>query len=120
MRSLVFIILAVFLGIFYGLLKKTLKEIFQASPQSQTGTSSGKSQTKTRWTQRELEQYYRDVLQIDGHIDSEILRRRYRELMAKYHPDKVQHLGTEFHHLAEQKTKELNEAYEFLRKKYGC
>lgn len=119
MRSLLFIVLAVFLGIFYGLLKKTLKEVFTAESKSQND-ASGKSQSKARWTQRDLEQYYRQVLQIDGDINSEILRKRYRELMAKYHPDKVQHLGTEFHHLAEQKTKELNEAYEFLRKKYRC
>ena len=36
-----------------------------------------------------------------------------------YHPDKVQHLGPELKDLAERKTKELNEAYDWLKEKYA-
>jgi DnaJ like chaperone protein len=36
----------------------------------------------------------------------------------KYHPDKVGHLGDEFKKVAEDKMKELNVAYEYLKKKF--
>jgi len=34
----------------------------------------------------------------------------------KYHPDKVTHLGQEFRSVAEEKMKEINAAYDFLKK----
>jgi len=40
-------------------------------------------------------------------------------LVAKYHPDKVNHLAREFQDLAENKTKEINEAYQYFRNKYN-
>ena len=43
----------------------------------------------------------------------------YRKLSMKYHPDKVGHLGDEFKKVAEEKMKELNGAYEYLKKKLG-
>ena len=45
------------------------------------------------------------------------IRKKYTELLAKYHPDKVQHLGIEFQEMAERKTKVIIQAYDFLRKK---
>lgn len=42
------------------------------------------------------------------------LKRQYRELVSKCHPDRVNHLDTEFQKLAEEKTKLLNEAYRLL------
>ena len=36
-----------------------------------------------------------------------------------HRPDKVQHLGPELKDLAERKTKELNEAYDWLKEKYA-
>ena len=46
------------------------------------------------------------------------VKRAYRELLAKYHPDKVNHLGDEFKSIAEVKTREILEAYEYFQKKY--
>jgi DnaJ like chaperone protein len=43
----------------------------------------------------------------------------YRKLSMKYHPDKVGHLGDEFKKVAEEKMKELNGAYDYLKKKFG-
>ncbi len=40
------------------------------------------------------------------------VKRAYRRLAAKYHPDKVSHLGEEFRKLAEQRFKEIQQAYE--------
>jgi DnaJ like chaperone protein len=43
----------------------------------------------------------------------------YRKLSMQYHPDKVGHLGAEFKKVAEEKMKEINNAYEFLKRKFG-
>jgi DnaJ like chaperone protein len=47
------------------------------------------------------------------------IKTAYRKLSMQYHPDKVSHLGDEFKKVAEEKMKEINNAYEFLKKKYG-
>lgn len=60
---------------------------------------------------------YSSILELKERPTPENVRRNYRELIAKYHPDKVQHLGTEFQQIAERKTQEINEAYRYFRKK---
>ena len=56
----------------------------------------------------------RQVLGVSPEASSSELKTRYHELLAKYHPDKTQHLGEEFRQLAEQKTQEIVRAYELL------
>jgi len=36
------------------------------------------------------------------------------ELIKKYHPDRISHLGSEFHRIAESKSKEINQAFELV------
>ncbi len=47
----------------------------------------------------------------------EEIKKAYRKLSMKYHPDKVRHLGEEFQKIAEEKMKEINGAYEYFKKK---
>ena len=47
------------------------------------------------------------------------IKAAYRKLSMKYHPDKVGHLGDEFKEVAEEKMKEINNAYEYLKRKFG-
>lgn len=47
----------------------------------------------------------------------EQLKAKHRELIKQSHPDKVASMGPEFKKLAEKKTKEINEAYDKLKKK---
>ena len=40
--------------------------------------------------------------------------------MKEYHPDKVSNMAEELQELALKRTKEINEAYEYFKKKYGA
>jgi len=63
--------------------------------------------------------YYSKLLALNGNHTVENIRRQYREQLSKYHPDKVSHLGHEFQQIAEQKTREIIEAYQFFQRKYN-
>jgi DnaJ like chaperone protein len=65
------------------------------------------------------EEGYREILGITEKDSPETIKTRYRELLMKYHPDKVHHLGAEFQEMAEKKTKAITEAYQFFQKKYN-
>ncbi len=47
--------------------------------------------------------------------DSEV-KKAYRRMAVKYHPDKVSHLGDDFRKLANEKFKKVNEAYKNIKK----
>ena len=55
------------------------------------------------------------VLGVGTNASQDQIKSAYRLLVAKYHPDKVSHLGKEFRELAEQRFKEIQEAYDELR-----
>lgn len=54
------------------------------------------------------------ILNIKRGASPEEIKKAYRKLAAKYHPDKVNHLGDEFKELAEKRFKEIEEAYRQL------
>ena len=55
-----------------------------------------------------------DVLGISPGAGRDEIKTAYRKLAGQYHPDKVAHLGAEFQSLAEQRFKEIQEAYQKL------
>jgi uncharacterized membrane protein YkvA (DUF1232 family) len=55
------------------------------------------------------------VLGIGRDASLEEIKRAYRQLAMKYHPDKMIHLGEEFRALAENRFKEIQQAYQELR-----
>jgi DnaJ like chaperone protein len=55
-----------------------------------------------------------EVLEIERGSSREEIKRAYRQLAGKYHPDKVEHLGDEFKKLAEKRFKEIQQAYQEL------
>jgi len=57
------------------------------------------------------------TLGLDDGADMAAIKKAYRQLSMKYHPDKVSHLGNEFKGVAEEKMKELNAAYDFFKRK---
>jgi DnaJ like chaperone protein len=79
---------------------------------------------ESRYTMRQRqavtreEDYYR-VLGVEPDADFDRVKAAYRQLSLRYHPDKVSHLGEEFSKVAEEKMKEINQAYTVLKKKFG-
>jgi hypothetical protein len=57
-----------------------------------------------------------EVLGVGEGASMEEIRSAYKRLVAKYHPDKVQHLGPEFQKLAHEKFIAVQQAYEKLKK----
>lgn len=56
------------------------------------------------------------ILEIDPSSSNDDVKKAYRRMAMKYHPDKVSHLGEEFRKTAEEKFKKVNEAYEKVKK----
>ena len=69
---------------------------------------------------RENDAHYYAVLGLEPGADMETIKKSYRQLSMKYHPDKVSHLGDEFKQVAEEKMKEINAAYDFFKRKTGA
>jgi DnaJ-domain-containing protein 1 len=60
-----------------------------------------------------------EVLGVSRNTSFEEVRKAYRELANKYHPDKVSHLAPEFQEMANEKLKEINVAWEKIKKEKG-
>jgi DnaJ like chaperone protein len=56
------------------------------------------------------------ILGIDREASVEDLKKAYRKMANKYHPDKVSHLGEDFRKAAKEKFQKLNEAYSQIKK----
>ena len=59
------------------------------------------------------------ILEIDVTASDEEVKKAFRRMAVKYHPDKVEHLGPDFRKDAEEKFKKINEAYEIVKKERG-
>ena len=56
------------------------------------------------------------ILEIEPTATNEEVKKAYRTMAMKYHPDKVSYLGEEFQHSAKVKFQKVNEAYEDIKK----
>ena len=56
------------------------------------------------------------ILEIDPNASVEDLKKAYRKMANKYHPDKVSHLGEDFRIAAKEKFQKVNEAYSQIKK----
>jgi DnaJ like chaperone protein len=56
------------------------------------------------------------ILEIEPSSSNDEVKKAYRRMAMKYHPDKVSHLGEEFRRSADDKFKKVNEAYEKIKK----
>ena len=104
---LLFIVVGYFF--FYYLIRMLRQELYQRS-----GRGGYQHQD---WENANTEEECRRILGVTDKDSPATIRKKNKELLAKYHPDKVQHLGIEFQEMAERKTKAIIQAYEFFRKK---
>lgn len=56
------------------------------------------------------------ILELDPKSTNDEVKKAYRRMAMKYHPDKVVHLGEEFRKTADEKFKKVNEAYDKIKK----
>ena len=59
------------------------------------------------------------ILEISQKSSDSELKKGFRKMANKYHPDKVAHLGPEMQTLAEEKFKAVNDAYQKIKKERG-
>ena len=57
------------------------------------------------------------VLDVDESADMEAIDAAYRRRMSEYHPDKVANAAPEIKELAERRARDINAAYEEIRKR---
>jgi hypothetical protein len=70
-------------------------------------------------TESQKAKHYGKLLELNGAVKKSEIRKKYLKLVAQYHPDKLESLGVDLRTLAEERTKELNEAYEWMKNKYS-
>jgi len=56
------------------------------------------------------------ILEIERAASDDDVKKAYRRMAMKYHPDKVSHLGEDFQHAAKEKFQRVNKAYENIKK----
>lgn len=59
------------------------------------------------------------MLEIDVNSSDEEVKKAYRKMAMKYHPDKLHHLGPDFQKDAQDKFRKINEAYSEIKKQRG-
>jgi DnaJ-domain-containing protein 1 len=86
---------------------------------------TGKKQEKQKQSEPEddrgamtADRAYR-ILGIDADSDAAAIKSAYKKRMTEYHPDRVENLGEEIRILAKQKSQQINEAYNFLKRNKG-
>jgi DnaJ like chaperone protein len=62
---------------------------------------------------------YYTILEVSPSASNEEIKKAYRQMAIKHHPDKVSHLGDDVRVAAEHKFKMVNEAYEKIKKERG-
>ncbi len=95
--------------------------IEQADQRSIRGmfTGSGNQRTRSRQDEHPTRESAYEILGVDRNASDADVKSAYRNLVRKYHPDKVSHLGDEFTELAEEKFRAVKKAYEQVKQNRG-
>ena len=82
------------------------------------GLSKGDSDSIFAIFRPSNDNYYR-ILEIDPSASDEEVKKAYRKMAVKYHPDKVATLGEDVQRAAEEKFKAISQAYEAICRERG-
>ena len=82
------------------------------------GIQAGDMQSIKAMFVKDTESAYR-ILGISADATNDEVKKAFREMAKKYHPDKVSHLGEEVKKAAEEKFRKVNEAYETVKEERG-
>lgn len=97
---------------------ESVKSMYVSWGQGSYSYSGSSNSTYYRPSVDSLENDYK-ILEIPSSATDEEVKKAYRTLAKKYHPDKVNHLGEEIRKDAEVKFTKLNQAYERIKKSRG-
>jgi DnaJ-like protein len=118
-QLILIVVVCFFLG--YGIVSLIFRGRNSNVPSSdgppRNGGTEGRFPNKSDFAS--MENYYRHMLGVSDHVGEADLKSAYGRALARYHPDTVEHLGAEFQDLAARRTKEIIEAYEYLRTVHG-
>lgn len=98
----------------------TIKAMFGVgSSYQRTGGQSGRSgyqgYGRPQEPPRQLENAYQ-ILGLSSEASDEEIKKQYRQMAVRYHPDKVAHLGEDHQKAATEKFQNIQKAYETIRK----
>ncbi len=93
------------------LIDKTRETMRQKAGSDNSNTFYGSGQY-SEFSSEKSEEHWSQVLEVDRAASIESIKTAYRSKIRQYHPDKVSSLGREFQEIAEQKSKQINAAYE--------
>ncbi|MFA5620374.1 MAG: TerB family tellurite resistance protein [Weeksellaceae bacterium] len=82
------------------------------------GISSTDFQSAKNMVVRETDSDYK-VIGVEKSATNEEIKKAYRELALRYHPDRVAHLGEEYQKGAKEQFQKIQEAYENIKKQRG-
>ena len=85
---------------------------------SNLGISSNDAESITSMFVPSMDADYK-ILEISPDASVDEIKKAYREMAKKYHPDKVSYLGEDFRKAANEKFKKINEAYNRIKKEKG-
>ncbi len=97
--------------------KKYGRGQFNAGNARSSGYGNGRNSQNSQKTGADKSFDPYDILNIKKGAGEEEIKKAYRDLLAKYHPDKVSHLGDDLQKLAHEKIIEINNAYKELKKR---
>ncbi len=109
------------IGIALGINLRDLISI-QERHRASRGSYSGESNYNGGQNANSSSPYTRDpykVLGIDSSASDDEVKKAYRRLAMKYHPDKVEQMGEEVKKNAEEQFREINDAYEKIKAARG-
>lgn len=104
---MIFLIRLILFALIIYWLVKTIKKHFQ--------TLDNQQQSENHFEPKGTKDPYQ-ILEVSKNASQEDIKKAYRTALAQYHPDKVNHLGEDIKRVAQQKTQDIQWAYERLKK----